>query len=180
MCSYHLTKTNCIYIKPIWHMLKLEPWTALHVQQLTVGGEILVARGLAPHSPHTSVAGVAAWWLHNLMHFKSDSFVTVHPVQADVSMIHLKHKVVGDTTAQCVNSVGPPKVGPQGLCTMIQPCDFSLQDPTARVENLINRPLIAVSLTINLQSWADHKYFGLVMHKTIICVVPCCWHVRSA
>jgi len=90
MGSYHPTKTNCIYIKPVRHVFEFEPWTALHVEQLTVSWKILMARSLASYSPHTSVAGVAARWLHNLVYFESDALITIHPVQADVSMIHLK------------------------------------------------------------------------------------------
>ena len=177
MGPHHLTKTNRIRIEPVWHVFELEPWAALHIKQLTIRREILITRSLAPYSPYTSVAGVAARWLHNLVHFESDAFITVHPIQADVSMIHLKKQVISNTTPQRVDSVGSSKVGSHGLRVVIHSCDLSLQDSTARIEDLIYRSLIAVSLTIDLQPWADHQHFGLVVHKTVICVVPSRWYM---
>ena len=94
-------------------------------------------------------------------------------------MAHLKEQVIGDIAPQRVGSIRPPKVGSRGLRVVIQPCDLSLQNPTARIEDLIYQSLVAVSLPIDLQPWADYQHSGLVMNKIIIGVVPSCCHVRS-
>ena len=154
--SYHLTKRDCICIKPVRHVFVLQSRTALDVEQVPVSWKILMARCLASYSLHTAVTRVAARRLRNLMHLKSDAIVTVYPIQANASMVNLEKKIVTDIAPQRAGPIGPSKVGSHGLRIVIQSCNLSLQDPTARIEDLIYRSLIAVCLTIDLQPWADH------------------------
>ena len=95
-------------------------------------------------------------------------------------MVNLKEQVISDIAPQRVDSIRPPEVGSHGLRVVIQPCDLPLQNFTARIEDLIYQSLVAVSLTIDLQPWADYQHFGLVVNKTIVGVVPSCCYVRSA
>ena len=54
-----------------------------------------------------------------MMHIKSDAIITVYPIKANVSMVHLEKQIVTDITPQRVDLIGPSDVGSHGARVVV-------------------------------------------------------------